>query len=316
MDGLERSARNALTALALDRAPMMRSDPDWLEQQRRHAHVIPVWQDKGLLSHEQSRLVSCPVEPDSALDSLIFLGLDGDQPWFTLPVGEAAGAALAERLDAEWLGLRRACMLLPHREAGLLAYARALILWHENAQYCGRCGAPTQSRDGGFMRVCTHAACGLEQFPRLNPAVIMRVEFEDRILLGREARWPEGQYSVLAGFVEPGESLEDAVRREVAEESGVSLTRVDYQSSQPWPFPASLMVGFSAQAADNQARPLDELEAVRWLGREELTQQLLNGQIRVSSPLSISHRLIDDWLDPRGGRLAALQTEFASRCAG
>lgn len=317
MTGPERSARNALTALSLDRASEARRDPEWLRGQLRRARLLPIWRGKAHIHHAQARLVWYPPEADADPESLIFLGNDASGAWFAWPLDDALAGDLARRGDgAEFVGIRQACTLLQAHEAGLLAYARALVHWHETARFCGHCGAVTDSREGGFLRVCTAAACKAQQFPRLDPAVIMRIEHDNRILLGRQAHWPKDQYSVLAGFVEPGESLEDAVRREVAEETGLALAAVDYHSSQPWPFPASLMLGFTAQAVDGNAEALDELEAVQWLSREALEAAILQGRLRVSPPLSISHRLIDDWFNPEGGHLAALMTGAAQVRAG
>ena len=160
-----------------------------------------------------------------------------------MPLEElAAGAAL------EFTDLRRVGPLLPRQEGALLAYARGIAYWHERHRFCGVCGAPTRSEEGGHVRRCTDAACGTTHFPRTDPAVIMLVHDGERCLLGRKSEWPKGMHSTLAGFVEPGESLEEAVAREVFEETGIHVTDVIYHSSQPWPFPASLMLGFHAKA--------------------------------------------------------------------
>lgn len=180
---------------------------------------------------------------------------------------------------------------LPPDEAGLLAYARALNLWRANHRYCSRCGSPTRAARAGHMRQCI--ACGHESFPRLDPAIIVLVHAGDAALLGRQASWAPGRYSTIAGFVEPGESLEDAVRREVHEETGIAPGEITYHSSQPWPFPASLMLGFTAQA--DMATPVlhdGELEDARWFTRE----QLRSGAVGLPPPVSISRRLIDGWL--------------------
>jgi len=183
---------------------------------------------------------------------------------------------------------------LPEDEAGLLAYARALIVWRERHRYCGRCGAPTVAIQGGHVLQCSDASCGTQQFPRLDPAVIVLVTDGERALLGRQASWPPGRYSTIAGFVEPGESLEDAVTREVLEETGVVVGRVDYHSSQPWPFPSSLMLGFTAQAIRTEIqRQDDELEDARWLTRA----QIAAGEVALPLTHSISFRLIEDWYD-------------------
>jgi len=176
-------------------------------------------------------------------------------------------------------------------EAGLVAYARALYLWHGNHRFCGRCGAPTRSERAGHMRRCT--SCDQQSFPRLDPAIIVLVHDGERALLGRQASWQPNRYSTIAGFVEPGESLEDAVRREVEEETGVRVHAIVYHSSQPWPFPASLMLGFIARAdyAPPQLRD-GELEDARWLTRA----QLRAGEVHLPPREAIARQLIDHWL--------------------
>jgi NAD+ diphosphatase len=176
-------------------------------------------------------------------------------------------------------------------EAGLVAYARALHLWHANHRFCGRCGAPTRSERAGHMRRCT--ACDAQSFPRLDPAIIVLVHDGEHALLGRQASWQPNRYSTIAGFVEPGESLEDAVRREVAEETGINVRDILYHSSQPWPFPASLMLGFTARGEHAPPQLHDgELEDARWVTRAELRA----GVVHLPPRDSISRRLIDHWL--------------------
>jgi NAD+ diphosphatase len=176
-------------------------------------------------------------------------------------------------------------------DAGLMAYARALHLWHTGHRFCGRCGAPTRSERAGHMRRCS--SCEQQSFPRLDPAIIVLVHDGVHALLGRQASWQPNRYSTIAGFVEPGESLEDAVRREVEEETGVSAHMIAYHSSQPWPFPASLMLGFIARAEHTEPELRDgELEDARWFTRE----QIRSGAIGLPPRESISRRLIDHWL--------------------
>ena len=195
---------------------------------------------------------------------------------------------------------------LPTAEAAILACARALLVWRARHQHCGVCGAPTAPRQAGHCLRCTSSACGNEFFPRLDPAVIVLVSDGERALLGRQPTWPPGRYSALAGFVEAGESLEDAVAREVREETGVRTRAVSYFASQPWPFPSSLMLGFNASASSQETIRLDgELEDARWFSAAELAA----GAPRVlPPPYSIARRLIDAWyLRVTGTPLAAPQ---------
>jgi NAD+ diphosphatase len=200
------------------------------------------------------------------------------------PAMEQPGEVFAE--------LRPLVTELAAPEASLVAYARALSLWRANHLHCGRCGARTAAVRAGHARQC--GGCGHESFPRLDPAIIVLAHDGQRALLGRQATWPPNRYSTLAGFVEPGESLEDAVRREVHEEAGIRVSDVSYHSSQPWPFPSSLMLGFIARA--EHATPTlhdSELEDARWVSRE----QIRAGAVLLPPAHAISRRLIDHWLD-------------------
>jgi NAD+ diphosphatase len=200
--------------------------------------------------------------------------------------------------EAEWVGLREAGVRLPATEAGLLAYARGLANWQDATRFCSSCGAALNLVSAGHRAACPQ--CERLHFPRTDPAIIVIVEHDDACLLGRQALWRPHQYSTLAGFVEPGESLEDAVRREVREEAGVEVLDCDYHSSQPWPFPASLMLGFTAVARAREVRLADgELEDARWFTPKQIVDGVRSGALRPSSPLSISYRLIEHWLRTR-----------------
>ena len=196
--------------------------------------------------------------------------------------------------------LRPLAPLLPADSASLLAYARALGLWKSRHRFCGSCGAPNLPARAGHVMRCSRPGCGNETFPRLDPAIIVLVTDPggERALLGRQASWPAGRYSTIAGFVEPGESLEDAVVREVAEETGVQVAQVAYDSSQPWPFPSSLMLGFHAVASTEAITLRDgELEDARWFTRADLAA----GHPALPPPGAISARLIDAWYNQPGG---------------
>jgi NAD+ diphosphatase len=186
--------------------------------------------------------------------------------------------------------LRPLLPLISAEEAQLLSLARALLIWRSRTRYCGVCGAPTAPRSAGYVLVCTR--CNAEFFPRIDPAIIVLVTDGPKALLGRQASWPNGRYSALAGFVEPGESLEDTVAREVEEESGIRVTRVHYFASQPWPFPGSIMVGFHADAQHGAVRLDDELEDARWFSAEEIAA---SPAALLPAPYTIARRLIDAW---------------------
>ncbi len=206
------------------------------------------------------------------------------------------GADWADGSDGSWVGLRAVGSELSDRDAGIFTTTLALANWHARNTHCPRCGALTEPVNAGWVRRCT--AEGSEHYPRTDPAVIMAVvDPDDRLLLGRSPLWPEGRFSVLAGFVEPGESFEAAVAREVMEEVGVVVDQARYLGNQPWPFPASVMIGFIATAHDPTLRldPVEMAEA-RWVTREEYMAALRAEEIRTPSGISIAKRLIEHWL--------------------
>lgn len=231
------------------------------------------------------------------------LGIADGRPHFLLALeGDAPVTTLEAELSARRASLREAGLLLPADEAGLFAYAKGLAHWQRETRHCAYCGAPLVIVSAGHRMHCTNAACGRLHFPRTDAAIIVVVEHEGACLLGRQAGWPPGRYSTLAGFVEPGEALEDAVRREVMEESGVLVGEVRYHSSQPWPMPASLMVGFTAVARDPAIRLRDrELEDARWFTPRQIADGIADGSFLPSTPLSVSYRLLQHWLRERAG---------------
>jgi NAD+ diphosphatase len=246
------------------------------------------------LSQDEYRRHAADLEPT-------YLGDDGVGPLFALPADGALAQAIAEALGGRWLDLRSAGVRLHAFQAGMFAYARGVAHWQGRTRWCGACGAPLQRLALGHRARCTDPACALDHFPRVDPAMIVIVEHAGRCLLGRQASWGPGRWSTLAGFVEPGESLEDAVRREVLEEAGVHVGACRYHSSQPWPFPSSLMLGFSAQADDPAIAVGPELSDARWFSAEDLVAGLADGSLVLPPRLSISHELIADWLRGQSG---------------
>jgi NAD+ diphosphatase len=288
----------------LERNAWEREDAGWFEAARRDSGT------RYILARGTAHLVIHEPAPHVA-----FLG--GDDPrlatvqerhsvllgWF-----DGARCVLVERETVEvspgtdeagtpggrFEELRPLSAELPEREAGLLAYARALSIWRARHRFCGACGAPTLPARAGHVLACSNRGCAQELFPRIDPAIIVLVTDGERALLGRQPSWPAGRYSTIAGFVEPGESVEDAVAREVLEETGIVVGEVSYHSSQPWPFPSSLMLGFHAQAASAAIECRDgELEDAQWFSREEVA----SGHPRVGARTSISWRLIESWFD-------------------
>ena len=289
----------------LDRVSLNRRDEAWLAHRMAEpeSRLLLVWRGQNLILEAAS--------PAAALLSLAeggallaeareiaLLGLVGERALFAADLSHREEPPALP--GARFADLRSVGPLLAREEGGLLAYARGLMHWHQRHRFCGVCGSPTESREAGHMRRCTNPACAAEHHPRTDPAVIMRVEHQGRILLGRQKQWPVGMHSVLAGFVEPGESLEDAVRREVAEEVALQLTEVNYHSSQPWPFPSSIMLGFTAIAEGDQFRVDEhELEMARWFTREELLASPEDETFRLPRRDSIARRLVDDWIAGR-----------------
>lgn len=289
---------------AIDRASHFRDEPAWIAARLvdPESRAVPVWraQNLAVLTPEPAVVVPRLVSIDADAE-VIFLGLDGGQACFAVDWGDVDEAE-AQRRAADlapggaFVDLRRIGPLLPRSDGALLATARGIVHWHRRTRFCGVCGSPTAARQAGHMRACTGSGCGATHFPRTDPATIMLVTDGDRCLLGRQKVWPTGRYSTLAGFVEPGESLEDAVAREVFEESGIRVANVTYHSSQPWPFPSSLMVGFFAEATSRDIRlDQDELEDAQWFTAEELRRFADLGR-SLPNRDSIARRLVETWL--------------------
>lgn len=291
---------NVFAGPYLDRAAHLRKDTAYVAAALADPGtlIVPLWQARNLVRRGDRASAAAFIEvtheirrtlPDG---ELVLLGRFHGRAAFAAEITTESPPALLP--DATFEDLRTAGAFLPHDEAGLLAYARALILWRQRHRHCGSCGAPTRAECSGHVMKCTAPGCGAEHFPRLDPAIIVLVTDGERALLGRQAAWPPGRYSTIAGFVEPGESLEDAVVREVLEETGVHVQDAEYHSSQPWPFPSSLMIGFTARASDAAVpRADEELEDVRWFTREEIA----SGTPGLPPPQSVSFRLIESWYD-------------------
>ena len=286
------------TGAGFDRAAHRRLDADWLGARRADP------QSRVLLMAGLEILVTATDQPRTEITSVERLGVP--LPEDALFLGEENGAALfaadlgrAAALSGRFAEVRAVGAWLPAKEAGWCAYARGLAFWHSRHRYCGVCGGPTVSAEGGHIRRCQ--ICDAQHFPRSDPAVIVLVthrhpEHGEHCLLGRSTRFPAGLYSTLAGFVEPGESLEETVCREVYEEAGVEVVDMQYRSSQPWPFPASLMLGFRAMAQSDQLRiDPEELVDAGWYTRGQLIDPDRR-PIQLPNRDSIARHLIEDWL--------------------
>ena len=298
---MEKDRPNYFAGPYLERRAEAREDPGWIAAARADpATLYLIGRGTAQLLYTGAPPRIAFLWPDAALvrgaddGSLVLLG------WFRgarcVLVDVAPDRAAEAPAGTAFEELRPLAPVLGAEEAGLLAYARALSIWRTRHRHCGVCGAPTRATRAGHTLQCSRSACAQEFFPRLDPAIIVLVSDGERALLGRQASWPPRRYSTIAGFVEPGESLEDAVRREVAEETGVAVTAMRYDSSQPWPFPSSLMIGFHARApADSAVRVSGELEDARWFSRSQLN----SGEVLAPPTQSISWRLIESWM--KGG---------------
>ena len=301
---------NTFAGNALDRASALRADPAVLRElaDAPGARALAMWNGRPLVEDDADsagglRIAWLPTAFAHQLalgdERLLFLGLDRDAAVFAVDLEGAA-----DPVDGPLAGLGRFEVLrdiasrLAAPEAGVLATAKAVFEWRRRHGFCAACGQPTLVVEGGWKRVCE--ACRAEHFPRTDPVVIMLPTFGERCLLGRQPAWPAGMVSALAGFVEPGETIEEACAREVKEEAGLTTIAGRYHSTQPWPFPTSLMIGLFAEVDGDDAQPdQTELDSVRWFTRAE-TQALLRGELQGLSaprPLAIAHQLIRAWAD-------------------
>lgn len=294
----ERQRPNFFSGPYIDRRAELRDLEDWLAAARADANTLYI-ASRGtthLLRRQPEPGIAFltadhPAVASAGTERLVLLG------WFRgercVLVELEDDGALHDFAGASFEELRPLAATLPAEDAGLLAYARAMAIWRARHRFCSVCGSGMRAERAGHVLRCCNADCAAEAFPRIDPAIIVLIADGDRVLLGRQASWPRGRYSTIAGFVEPGESLEDAVAREVMEETGVAVTDIGYHSSQPWPFPSSLMIGFRAHA-DSRApvRLSGELEDARWFTRASLAA----GDPPLPPSQSISYRLIRDWV--------------------
>ena len=319
---------NYYTSPGFERAGLKRRDMDWIRAAvtEAGAQFVPVWRSQSLvieLADAEPRAIVLGGDHATLLlggddyatylahGLVVFLGVVDDRPHFALDLTQveapldllASPALAASGIPAEgarFADLRQLAGRLAREEGALLAHARAMVFWHQRHRYCGVCGSPTLAEEAGHMRRCMSDECKTMHFPRTDPAVIMLVADGERALLGRNKNFPPGMYSTLAGFVEPGESLEGAVAREVMEETGIEVGQVIYHSSQPWPFPANIMLGFHAEATSTEiAVDYGELEDAKWFERDWLLAHADDNTFRLPRLDSIARRLVEDWLHGR-----------------
>jgi len=311
-----------------ERAGLRRRDTGWILERVADpgSLFVPVWRNQNLVIEldggepRAAVLASDAVaailgagfaeaEEHLARGEVVFLGVVEERAHFALdlspieaPLEMVRSPALAasgiDEAQVRFADLRQLGGRIERREGALLALARAMMFWHARHRFCGLCGNPTRSEEAGHMRRCTDPACNTMHFPRTDPAVIMLVtDPDDRCLLARNAAWPGRRVSILAGFVDPGESAEQAVIREVAEETQIKVTNVRYVGSQPWPMPRSLMLGFRADAPAGQAIVVDreEIAEAYWFSRDELVAAIKAREIALPPPVSIARQIIEQW---------------------
>ena len=283
-----------LARFAVDRAALMRSNPNWLTElwPLESTRILYISKDQVPVTPELSLvMVQSHTQPLIDAQSALLLGIDTDHAYIAVMLEQPS------ELAPLWVTLRDVGAQLSPLDVGLAITATALTSWHQTHSYCAQCGLVTQLSDAGWSRSCPKDC--ITHFPRTEPAIIVAVQdSKDRILLGRRNNWPENWFSTLAGFVEAGESCEAAVVREVREETGIEIDikSLQYLGSQPWPYPASLMLGYSARATTTEFKPdEDEISEIRWLTRAELAAQCESDRLKLPNPTAISWHLIEHW---------------------
>jgi NAD+ diphosphatase len=299
------SRPNVYSSSPLDRIATRREDHAWIEQQLSNPDslFVPVWRNRNLIRGIDTQSPEAVyISGETAVTLRMqegpwaFLGLLDEQAVFAIDISAADDPVpLLPETFGTFADLRSVGWGVPRPEASVLAHARGLMHWRQRHKFCGVCGSVCEIQSSGHMMKCT--ACDTQHFPRTDPAVIMLVHRGDRALLGHSTRFPRAtMYSTLAGFVEPGETLEEAVRREVMEESGILVGDVHYHSSQPWPFPGNIMLGFYAEGLSEEITiDTEELKDARWFSRQEMRDHKQHG-FDLPRADSIARRLIEDWL--------------------
>lgn len=300
---------NVFANSPLDRAGHLRTDQAWLKSALAdpNAAFIPVWKLMPfLIKNREGKRETGWVTGDLALPlirpgtNIIFLGLFRNSPHFAIDISAISDPAKEGSLAGlgTFADLRTVAEEIDLGDAAILAQAKSLIDWHQRHGFCANCGQPTASADAGYKRVCE--ACNTEHFPRTDPVVIMLALNGDTCLLGRGPKWPPGFFSALAGFVEPGETIEEAVAREIKEEAGISVDQVGFHSTQPWPYPSSLMIGCYARATTTEIKlDTNELADARWFTKDQVRSALIKGtnELRMPPSLAIAHQLVKSWTE-------------------
>jgi len=304
MDNLTKSSLNFLTSSHLDRMAGIRFQKRNFNEliNSEKSRFVLIRKGENLLVHEDGTkpviLLKDDIKPFKITEENCFLlGTKEGLTYFTIDI-DLNNTRFVPPEESEFLNLRKSQMKVKNWTGSLLAYSNALVSWHKNHHFCGKCGSKTRPEELGQARYCTNDDCGIHHYPRTDPAIIVVVTKGDQCLMARKAEWPEGMYSLVAGYVDHGESLEDTVVREVMEETSIKVKSVHYHSSQPWPFPYTLMVGFFAEAdSENITVDHHELEDAKWFTREEIIRGIKEGTYKLPTSYSISRKLITDWFN-------------------
>jgi len=300
--------QNTFAGNPLNRASDRRGDAAWLASQLASSDALglALWNGKPLAEKTKDGGVQIAYLPAKlagelagGTERLLFMGLWQETAIFAVDLEGSSDPALGPLQGlGEFMDLRQIALRLPAPDAGILATAKSMFEWRRRHQHCAVCGQPSEAKEGGWKRQCP--ACEAEHFPRTDPVVIMLAYHGDRCMLGRQEVWPKGMFSALAGFLEPGESIEEACARELAEEAGLRTRQVRYHSTQPWPYPSSLMIGLIAEVEDDEGTPdQTELSEVRWFTRDE-AKMLIRGEIEGTfcpQPMAIAHQLLKAWAE-------------------
>jgi NAD+ diphosphatase len=302
-DGMKKNI--AFAGNSLDRASAERPGDAWIAARKQAGRFLPFWKMQPLIFcappraglTPEAKAAFLPWRADWESRTTVFLGLDGSEPLFAVDLGSDETAPVFD--GSEFRDMRAAAFVLPGRDTAIAGQAKALLDWHARHGFCPNCGSRTDLKDGGYRRHCSQ--CGAEHFPRTDPVVIMLPTFGDVCLVGRNVRFVNGLWSAFAGFVEPGETMEEAVRRELHEEVALTVGAVRYHQSQPWPFPSSLMLGCFAEALSRDFT-IDgsEIAEARWITRDEARARLADqivDEMKLPAAIAIAHHLIKDWVD-------------------
>ncbi|MDC0073947.1 NAD(+) diphosphatase [Alphaproteobacteria bacterium] len=304
---------NTFSANPLDRAGNLRRNNNWIKSMasNKDAKFLPFFQLKPAIKHNNDRIELAWLKRDKAknfglrIANSIFLGLDHHKnPLFAFPTKIRLKISEINKKNIFFDELRDIAALISNENASILAQARSMINWNQQNSFCSNCGSTTKIKEGGYVKTCSKKDCQIDHFPRTDPVVIMLVYYKNFCLLGRQTYFPKNLFSVLAGFMEPGESIEEAVAREVIEETAIKVKNVQYHSSQPWPYPSSLMIGCMAEAV-NKKIIIDkkEINEAIWVSKKEI-KSLLNKKdtisrnrvlIKLPPPMAIAHQLLKSW---------------------